>query len=70
MKTLALVAEAEEKYAAQPTRNITAQGYFNQPNENSIYLQMSPSNASTSTYGTSESSQGFKTYNFDENCMF
>lgn len=68
MKTLALVAEAEEKYAAQPTRNIIVQGYFNQPNENSI--QMSPSNASTSTYGTSESSQGFTTYNFDENILY
>ncbi|KAL4120164.1 hypothetical protein QTP88_012894 [Uroleucon formosanum] len=68
MKTLALVAEAEEKYAAQPTSNIISQGYFNQPNENSI--QMSPSNASTSTYGTSESSQGFTTYNFDENILY
>lgn len=35
MKTLVLVAKAEEKYAAQPTRNIS--------------IQMSPSNASTST---------------------
>lgn len=31
---------------------------------------MSPSNASTSTYGTSESSQGFTTYNFDENILY
>lgn len=67
LKTLALVAETEEKYAAQQKRNVTAQGYFNQPNENSIHFQMSSSSASTSACNISESSQGFTMYNFNEN---
>lgn len=64
LKTLALVSETEEKYAAlqyQATNNVTAQGFFNQPNENTINFQISSSNTSTSIYNTSESSQGFIT---------
>lgn len=68
LKTLTLVSEIEEKYATfqQATSNVTIQRFFNEPNENTVDFQMSPSNTSSSTYPTSESLQGFTTYNFDE----
>lgn len=68
LKTLTLVSEIEEKYATfqQATSNVTIQRFFNEPNENTVDFQMSPFNTSSSTYPTSESLQGFTTYNFDE----
>lgn len=68
LKTLTLVSEIEEKYAAfqQTTSNVTIQRFFNEQNENTERFQMSPSNTSSSSYPTSEILQGFTTYNFDE----
>jgi len=68
LKTLTLVTEIEEKYAAfqQTTSNVTIQRFFNEQNENTERFQMSPSNTSSSSYPTSEILQGFTTYNFDE----
>lgn len=68
LKTLTLVSEIEEKFAAfqQTTSNVTIQRFFNEQNENTERFQMSPSNASSSSYPTSEISQGLTTYNFDE----
>lgn len=68
LKTLTLVSEIEEEYAAfqQTTNNVTIQRFFNEQNENTEHFQMSPSNTSSSSYPTSEILQGFTTYNFDE----
>lgn len=62
------MSEIEEKYATfyRTTSNVIIQSFFNEPNENTVDFQMSPSNSSSSTYPTSESLQGFTTYNFDE----